>query len=160
MLVSALQFILRHRCLAWFVALVVVLCGTLAMLCGHYGTRIDGVFPEGSESANAMALLAESGLSNRLLIDCDFSRCDGKIDNPNRFYLAELDHAVEGLSALPGVREVRFRTLPENLKDNLEALLPAIPQLLPPPEVTPELADDIARNPLKQLMLPAPGASA
>jgi predicted RND superfamily exporter protein len=160
MLVSALQFILCHKRFAWLVAFLAVLCGGLAMYRGHYGTRIDGIFPEGSESANAMALLAESGLSNRLLIDCDFSHCSGKIDNPNRFYLAELDHAVERLSALPGVREVRFRTLPENLEDNLEALLPAIPQLLPPPEVTPELADDIARNTLKQLMMPAPGASA
>ena len=159
MLVSALQSILRHRRLAWLVALLAVLFGTLAMYRGHYGTRIDGVFPEGSKSANAMALLAESGLSNRLLIDCDFSRHPGKIDDPYYSRLEALDHAVARLSTLPGVREVRFRTISEDLADNLEALLPAIPQLLPPPEVTPERAEEVVRNALKQLMMPTPGAT-
>ena len=157
MLARMLQFLLRHKRRAWLVAILAVACGGLAMLRGHYGTRIDGVFPEGSESANAMALLAESGLSNRLLIDCDFSQCLEEIDAPA---LERLDELAERLAALPGVREVRFRTLPENLEDNLEALLPAAPQLLPPPEVTPEVADEVARNALKQLMMPTPGTAA
>ncbi|MBR6470694.1 MAG: hypothetical protein IKS83_02755, partial [Victivallales bacterium] len=155
MLLAALHFFLRHKRLAWLVAILAVACGGLAMLRGHYGTRIDGVFPEGSESANAMALLEESGLSNRLLIDCDFSRHPGEADDCLR--LERLDHVVKRLAVLPGVREARFRILSEDLADSLEALLPAIPQLLPPPEVTPGLADEVVRGALKQLMVPTPG---
>lgn len=160
MLAEAIQSTLRHRRRAWTIALLATLAGALAMLTGHYGTRIDGVFPDGSASANAMALLDDSGLSNRLLLDCDFRKATEPVDAPGSHRMAQLDALAARLADLPGVREVRFRTLPEDLDANLETLLPAIPQLLPPPVLTPERADEIARNALKQLMLPTPGAAA
>ncbi len=104
-----------------------------------------------------MELLAESGLANRLIIDCDATQRPEGLDEGA---VAWLDGAAMRIAALPGVREARFRVLPENLVDNLDALTPALPQLIPPPEVTPERAEEIVRNALKQLMMPTPGALA
>ena len=149
-----LSFFCAHRFLVWSLTLVLLCMAGILVLRGPYDTRLDGIFSKGSASERAMSLLMQSGLSDQLILDIDATERTAGLDDEAIRWMETL---AGNLRILPGIQEVTFHILPDDLGSSLSEIVRALPQLLPPPEN--RNPKEICTHVLRQLMTPTPSVT-
>ncbi|MCQ2396117.1 MAG: MMPL family transporter [Lentisphaeria bacterium] len=145
-----LQIVSAHRTIVWTAAVVLFVLALVIAIRGRYENGIDGIFAKGSISQKTMALLQESGLSDKLVVSF---RSDSETLSAEQ--IAWIDGFADDLSEMPQVREALFRILPEDLGKSMDEIVPALPQLMPPPDFS--NPQSVCNDVFRQLMIPAPG---
>ena len=149
-----LSFFCAHRFLVWSLTLVLLCMAGILVLRGPYDTRLDGIFSKGSVSERAMSLLTQSGLSDQLILDIDATERIAGLDDEAILWMETI---AGNLKILPGIQEVTFHILPDDLGNSLPEIVRTLPQLLPPPE--PRNPEEICTHVLRQLMTPTPSVT-